>query len=544
MSRAGVTRDNGGRKMLRGLGMSALLRHVAVAVAYAAGYALMHHLSFSHWALFAGFRLSALLFVPYRFWPALLVGESAALVGNAVDCANDYGWLWGATYIVPPMLFTMPVVRWCRERRRLFPTTTTTNMNVLLLTTFAVALIGTSVNMATYSLMRGVEVDAFDVKAQVVAGWYFVGNYMGVLTIVPLVLLAREALLATGWRRLWVRLSESRLVMESICLLVPALALLVWLASRAAGEAAQEARVAMFLPVAWLALRHGWRGAAVGGTVASIAVVLSMPAVEDSDTLHAQVFIAFTTTTMLMLGGRIAALHEKEERGLIDARMAFAVAQRNASLGELQLRQTSHALEQMSGMIQASYNQLLGRLRCLLPGTDERSYYRQAAITQHQMYRLADSLYPLTWHEGGLPAALREGAMPRALDESGISYWCGIRGTALDEMPNSLHIALYRLACEVVTLACSKRDVSRIVLHLRSGSLGGRRWAVLRVDSHVEYERLGRVRWDELLPALGGSGLGLGAIKDRAAIFGGKVRTRTLAQGNRISVLVLEPDIF
>ncbi|UGB39485.1 MASE1 domain-containing protein [Frateuria soli] len=520
------------------------MRHVAVAVTYAAGYGLMHHLSFSHWALFAGFRLSALLFVPYRFWPALLVGESAALVGNAVDCASEYGWLWGATYMVPPMLFTMPVVRWCRERRRLFPTTTTTNMNVLLLTTFAVALIGTSVNMATYSLMRGVEVDAFDVKAQVVAGWYFVGNYMGVLTIVPLVLLAREALLATGWRRLWVRLSESRLVMESICLLVPALALLVWLASRAAGEAAQEARVAMFLPVAWLALRHGWRGAAVGGTVASIAVVLSMPAVEDSDTLHAQVFIAFTTTTMLMLGGRIAALHEKEERGLVDARMAFAVAQRNASLGELQLRQTSYALEQMSGMIQASYNQLLGRLRCLLPGTDERSYYRQAAITQHQMYRLADSLYPLTWRERGLPAALREGAMPRALDESGISYWCEVRGTALDEMPNSLHIALYRLACEAVSLACSKRDVSRIVLHLRSGSLGGRRWALLRVDSHVEYERLGRIRWDELLPALGGSGLGLGAIKDRAAIFGGKARTRALGQGNRISVLVSEPDMF
>lgn len=530
--------------MLRGLGRNALVRHVAVAIAYTLAYGLLHHLSFSHWALFAGLRFSALLFVPYRFWPALLVGESAALAGNALDCASEYGWLWGATYMVPPMLFVMPVMRWCRERRRLFPTPTTTNINVLLLAVFAVAFIGTSVNMATYSLMRGVEVDAFDVKAQVVAGWYFIGNYMGVLTLAPLVLLMREALLTTERHRLWARFSESRLAMETICLLVPSLALLVWMASSAAGEVGQEARVAMFLPVAWLALRHGWRGAAMGGTVASIAVVISMPAVEDSDTLHAQVFIAFTITTMMMLGGRIAALHEKEERGLVDARLAFAVAQRNASLGELQLRQTSYALEQMSGLIHSSYSQLLDRLRCLLPGTDERNYYRQAAITQHQMYRLADSLYPLAWRERGLPAALREGAMPRALDEAGVAYWCEIRGATLNELSNSLHIALYRLACEAVTLACSNRDVSRIIMQLRSGSFGGRRWAVLCVDSYVDYERLSRVRWDELLPALGGSGLGLGAIKDRATIFEGKVRARPRGQGNRISVLVLEPQML
>jgi glucose-6-phosphate-specific signal transduction histidine kinase len=529
--------------MPRELWKSAWLRHVAVAIAYALAYTAAHHLSFSHWAVFAGVRLSALLFVPYRYWPALAVGEGAALVGNAVDCASVYGWWWGATYMVPPMLFAMPVVRWCRDRRRLFPTSSTTNMNVLLLTIFLVALIGTAVNMGTYSLMRGVEVEDFKVKGLVVAGWYFVGNYMAMLALVPLVLLVREALLTSDGGRLWARLSESRLFLDTVCLLLPALALLVWLASSAAGEASQEARVAMFLPVAWLSLRHGWRGAAVGGTVASIAVVLSMPAVEDSDTLHAQVFVAFTTTTMLMLGGRIAALHERETRGLIDARVAFAVAQRNLSLGELQLRQTSHALEQMSGLVQASYTQLLGRLRCLLPGTDERTYYRQAALTQHQMYRLADSLFPLAWRERGLHSALREGAMPRALDEAGIAYWCSIRGADVEGLSSNLRIALYRLACEAVTLACSKRDISRINLQLRCGSFGGRRWAVLCVDTEVDYAQLGKVRWDELSPAFGSSGLGLGAIKDRATIFGGRARKRPLVHGHRISAILYDSDI-
>lgn len=529
--------------MFEGIG-NVWLRHVAVAVAYALAYSLLRALSFPHWDLFAGLRFGVLLFVPYRYWPALAIGEAAPLAYTGVASAPQFGWLWASAFMMPPMLFAMPVARWCRDRRRLFPAKATTSINVFLLGTLVVSGIGAAINMATFTLMRGPKIDAFHYEVQVVAGWYFIGNYIGILTLVPLMLLVREEFQAVGTRRLWSRFSQSRLVMETVCLLLPSLTLLVWLASGAAGYANQEARIAMFLPVAWLALRHGWRGAAVGGTAASVAVVLTMPAVHDNATLHALIFVAFTVTTMMMLGGRIALLHEREERERIDARLAFAVAQRNVYLGEMQLQQTSHALEQMSGAIQASYTQMLDRLRCLLPGTDERSYYRQAAVAQHQMYRLADSLYPFALRERGLLATLREGSMPRALDEAGIVYWCDVGGAKLGELSSSIHMALYRLACEAVALACSKRNISRIHMRLRGGSFGGRRWAMLCVDSHVDYERLGRVRWDDLGPALGGSGLGLGAIKDRAAVFGGKVRIRSFAENNRISLILFEPDIL
>ncbi|MCX7512846.1 MASE1 domain-containing protein [Frateuria hangzhouensis] len=528
--------------MLARISANAWLQHIAVAVAYALVFALLREVSFSHWFLFAGLRFGALLLVPYRYWPALLIGEAGPLAYTAIECAGQYGWLWGAFFMVPPMLFAMPVAAWCRRRHRLFPTRASTNINVFLLSTLVVSVIWTALNMATLSLMQLPPGEALPYQGEV-AGWYFVGFFLGILTVVPLVLLVREELLTAGLRQLWSRFSESRLVMDTVCLLLPSLALLVWLASSGAGAASQEARVAMFLPVVLLSLRHGWRGAAVGGTAASIAVVLTMPKLYDNNTLHAQVFIAFTITTMMMLGGRIAVLHEREKRDKADAQLALAVAQRNIYLGEMQLRQTSFALEQMSGAIQASYTQLLGRLRCLMPGTDERSYYRQAAVTQHQMYRLADSLYPLSWRERGLPAALREGSMPRALDEAGITYWCDIHDAGLSELSTSIHMTLYRLACEAVALACAKRNVSGIRMRLRSGSFKGRRWAVLCVDSHVDYERLARVRWDELIPALGGSGLGVGALKDRATVFNGKVRVRSLADSNRISLILFEPDL-
>lgn len=532
--------SQGDREMLKEIRTNLWLQQVAVALGYALAYFLLRQITISHWVLLAGFRLSILLLAPYRYWPALLIGEVGSLAYISIDCSPEYGWLWGVFFIVPPMLFSMPLVYWCRGRYRLFPAKATPNINVLLVCTLAVSVVWAAMNTGTLFLMRlppGV------VPHPGVAGRYFIGNYLGVLTIVPLVLWMREELLTHGVRQLWKRLSESSLVMDVVCLLLPSMALLVWLALGTTGPESHEARIAMFLPVMWLALRHGWHGAAVGGTGASVAVILAMPFHRDSETLQVQVFIAFVITTMLLLGGRITVLHEREERQKGDARLAFAVAQRNAYLGELQLRQTSYALEQISGAVQTSYAQLLGRLRCLLPSGDERSYYRQAAAMQHEMYRLADALYPLAWREHGLSAALREGAMPRALDEAGIAYWCQADDRKLEDISNSVHLALYRLTCEAVALACAKCDINRIRVRLRSGTFDGHRWALLCVDSHVDYQRLGLVRWEGLQPALGASGLGLGALRDRAAVFGGKVRVRSLGEGRRISIMVLDADI-
>ena len=513
-------------------------RHLAVAAGYAAGYVLLREISFSHWVLFAGLRLGVLMLMPYRYWPALLVGELVPLGYISLACLDEFGWMWSAAMLVPPIGLAMPIVHFCREQRRLFPTRSITSINVLLLCSLLVSVVWAFAD--TVALVLATLHTPYDYRAA--AGRYFLGCYIGILTVVPLVLAVREELAEKPLRQILADVPESRLVLETVSLLLPALALLVWLASGVAGDATQAARMAMFLPVAWLSLRHGWRGAAVGGTAASVAVILTMPVRHDHETVQAQVFIAFTITTMLMLGARIALLHERERQERMDSRLALAMAQRNVYLGELQLRQTSYALEQMSGAIQSSYNQLLGRMRSLLPGSDERSYYRQAAVAQHQMYRLADSLYPLTWRDRGLPTALREGSIPRALDEGGIIYWCDIQGD-VEQLSGSVHMALYRLASEAIGVACSRRNVSKIRVSLRAGRSRGRRWAVLCVDSDVDYDRLARVRWDDLLSALGGTGMGLGALKDRAGIFEGKVHARARGNGNRISMILFDPEL-
>lgn len=524
--------------MLKRLAGNAWLRHIGVAVAYALGYIFLKERSFAHWYPLASLRLCALLFAPYRYWPALLVGETGALVYTSADCGDQFGELWKLFYIVPPMAFIMPVVRWCREQKRLFPTKRTTSMNVLLTCALSLAAISTIINIFCFSFMRLPPNYVYSYTE--LSGRYFLGNYLGILAFTPLVLLVREEMVGTPIKLLWQRVSQSRLAMESISLLLPVLVLLAWMDVVSSEDARQVVRITMFLPVAWLSFNHGWRGAAVGGAFANIAIIAAMPDTIDHGTMVAQVFVAFALSTILLLGARIATLHERERQGRINSQMALAMAQRNVSLGEMQLRQASYVLEQISGAIQSTHNQMLSRLRFLLPSTDERSYYRKAAATQQQMYRLADTLYPLAWRDRGLPAAMREGSVPRALDEAGISYSCDIGGNGLSQLSATIHMALYRLACEAIATTCSRRDVCKIAVRLRGGGFGNRRWAALVVDAYSDVERSVQVNWDELLPVLGGSGMGLAALRDRAAVFEGKARMRSCAHGQRISLILFD----
>jgi len=58
-------------------------RHLLVAVGYAAVYALLRSVSVSNWNLPASLRLAALLLVPMRYWPALVLGEAMPVAYQA-----------------------------------------------------------------------------------------------------------------------------------------------------------------------------------------------------------------------------------------------------------------------------------------------------------------------------------------------------------------------------------------------------------------------------------------------------------------------------
>ncbi|WP_130619079.1 MASE1 domain-containing sensor histidine kinase [Dyella amyloliquefaciens] len=529
--------------MQKGTGAASWLHQIAVAAGYAVLVTLVRELSFSHWLLLGGLHMAALLLTPYRYWAALFIGEMVSLSYVSVTCLEELGLAWSVCNVLLCSAWIAPVVYACREHWRIFPSRTTINMGVLLFGTLLVALIRTGASLLLVSIAK-IPADYPPLHYGFLAGQWMLGSYVGILTVLPFVLVVREVLQESSWRELGTRFIKSRLALECVFVLIPTLAFLIALGLNASSTAntRQLAQMMMFLPVLWLTLRYGWQGAAVGGTLASLAVVVLMPRMFDHDTMNAQVFIAFIISTMLIAGARIGALNQQAQQERTDMRLALALAQRNVHMGEVQLHMTSQALEQVRESVHSVYNMMLGRLRNVAPVIDDRSYRRQALVAQDQLYRLADSLCPVT-RERGLPAVLREGPIARVLEESGMSYWCDLRGP-VSLLSGTIQLAIYRVVCEAVADGCTRRDISDIRVQVRCGHRNDRRWTVVRVNLRAHSGRLNNVRWDELLPRVlrTATGLGWPAIEDRAATFEGRAREHLITRGRCISVLLYDPE--
>ena len=519
------------------------LRHGAVALAYALGYVLLRQVSWSHWLLFAGYRLAVLLLVPYRYWPALVVGELGPMAYVSFSCLEIFGWVWSSLMLVPPIAVAMPVVRICRERLNMIPARGSVRVGAVLICTLAVSALWTFMNLAALSAAR--TPSGFpSIDYGVVAGRYFIGNYLGILTLVPLVLMVWEgrAKRTASWRIVIEDALRERLAIELVAFVVPALALLVWIGLEAPGDGSRQlARMLMFLPVIWLALRHGWHGAAIGGTVASVAVVLTMPELYDTSTLQAEVFVAFAATSMLLFGSRIALLHQQKGQGNELAGKSLELARRIQAQCEAQLRQTSIGIELVSETIHATEELMFERLRQVRVTVDPLELRRRTTVTREQLFQLADGLNPVTLRDHGLVAALRRGGIARALNTQRIGYWCAARG-GIDQLSAPVQLTLHRLVSEGITHLCSVHSVGDLTVHLRSGKHAGRRWAVVRIDALFSADPGLRVRGGPLLHRLAASGLGIDAIRDRASLYEGMVKVHASTHGECISVMVYDDE--
>ncbi len=517
------------------------LRQVLVAGVYLAVLFLFRAVSIRHWFILTGLHVVVLMLAPYRYWPALFIGDTALLAYISFSRVDQYGLLWATVNTIPSIAYEAPIVWWFRERLRLFPTRQTINMPIFVLCALVIAIISTAqtigqVQLAT--LPPGYVIHYGEVTARMV-----LGNFMGVLTVAPVTLVVYQSFAAADfqWRR-WLRvLPESRFLVEGALGVFPVIAFLVWLGSRTP-EMRAMVQMAMFLPVILMAFRYGWQGAAVAGTLASFGIVTLMPVINDPATMQAETLVAMAISTMLLVGARMTALTQRVEQERVDSRLAMALAHRNAALGEAQLRVTAQALDQLGQSVQGAFKLMLGRLHHLQPATDDAGYRRHVERAQEQLFLLTDSLNPAVLREHGLSGALNQGALARALHEAGIRYWCDLRGPVA-AFPRDMSLAVYRVVCEAIAEACLTHEPAEVLVKVRCG-VEGRAWAVVMIDIRWNPERSPHVDWVTLRQRLRVSATGLGreAIEDRAATYGGRLRERALPDGRRVMVSFLEPN--
>lgn len=518
------------------------VRYLLVALAYAACYAMLRSVSVSNWNLPASLRLACLLLLPYRYWPALMLGEAIPVGYQAWDLHEQYGLAWATFAAFPPIVLCAPVVAWFRRHTRILQVDGRIDLALLLASALVCAVLtaaGNSFALTSVQLPHGAPGPALTV--QIVFG-YFLGNYLGALTLTPAVLAMRSWL---GGGFAWSPVLRSHFLRDVAVGLLPALAVLAWLGSIGTHDTMQVCRIFMFLPVAWLAWRHGWQGAAIGGGIASCAVAFTSAVVRDPSVIQAQAVIAFAISTLLMFGSRVAqpAPQGEEKRERVDREHGLLLAQQGLYQEELRMRNAAEALEHVSQSVRDMQNRLLEKLRVTLPANEERAYSRQAALAQHEMHRLTNALYPRVWRERGEPSPLQEGPVALAAAAVGATFQCALMGQDLDHLASDVHMTLYRLAGESLVYALSRQPTRHVDLMVRGGHNQGHRWVVMRMDCHRAAAsdggtRLAQEQWKKAMSLLGTSGQGIDTIRERAQIYGGGAHVRESASGLRITILL------
>ena len=511
-------------------------KQLAVALVYGILVFLFRLMAVPHYLLLSGVQVAALLVTPYRYWPGMMFTEFLTRLPVAFECEPSFGMLWSELVVVPGIVLSGPVVYLFREHLHLFDREGWVRIGKLVACALVVSLVMAGfdlVQLSTVVYPPGVK----PLQYHYIGAQWILGCFLGILTVAPPVLAVRHVL-TNGWRRMLRDWIDGKALVESIFLTISALTIIWWIGF-SKPELRSVAQAAMFIPVVWLALLHGWKGIAWGGAAASLALISLMPKKYDVATIQAEVFIVLAIVPLLLVGARMDSLNRLAEQEYEDARAKLALAQRHVHLGELQLRTIAQTLEQVRETVRNGFAMMMGRLRHLQPAIDDAGYRRVAQFAQDQLAGIADSLHPAVWRDRGLPAALREGAVARMLNQAGIRYRCEHKGP-LSCLSKALHKALYRMVCEAIAEGCTDKDVSEVCVLMRVGCSDGRYWVVASVTFRSDPIRLPHVRWDELLPQLkrAANGMDLRAVKDRAEIFEGYARERMQRGGRRISWLM------
>lgn len=279
-------------------------RYAAIAGAYAACYELTRYFSFSHWILPAGLRLACLLLVPRRFWPALAIGETLPIAEMAILTAHRFGAAWAMFAAFPPIVLCMPFVAALQQRTRLVKNDGEINIPMILVATMLCALMNSAGNAAALAAVVMPDGSSPGVAFPVLLVW-FLGAYLGALTLTPVVLAFQASAMRARHGELWKTVIRSRLARDTVLYALPTLLVMMWLSETLAHGPLQAIRIGMALPAVVLTARYGWQGGALGGMLGSIALAATATTLRDPSIIQAQVVLALVISTSLLFGVNI-----------------------------------------------------------------------------------------------------------------------------------------------------------------------------------------------------------------------------------------------
>ncbi len=365
------------------------------------------HLSVDQFFLPAGLRVAALIVVPPRLWPYLLLGEYAYFARLRAPMVDSYGLAWavaGSAVLMPTVMAVVHLHRRMIAAR-----------NELWLPSVAAlaATLTCVLKLLAVHLLWPTPPDAPVLQQATV---YLIGDFTAILTLAPLALLWIRRTSDARWPRVRPRTAAAT------CILL-GMGLAAALLPADARALRAGLLLLMALPAIALTVLHGWRGAAVAVPVWSVATAVTMhstglPGSFDPATYAWQQHFSLYGVALLSLGASLSYYHRQYRTRARSEQQVLAQSRAALHASEVALRHRAQQMRQVGEGVDLSHAQMVQWLRAHGYTRLADSLLHTADVCSRQFRAQASMVYPAALEQIGLYLALQTGGISQEWERS------------------------------------------------------------------------------------------------------------------------------
>ncbi|PJL10568.1 hypothetical protein B9Y66_15850 [Stenotrophomonas maltophilia] len=491
---------------------------IALAVVYALSCLASRQFSLDQFFLPAGIRVAALLIVPTRLWPYLLLGEYAYFATLRIPMIDTYGLDW--VILASTLLMPMAMLVVYLHRRRM-PSEAATGLWLLSLS-FCTALSVPGLNLGiSYVLWSNPPpsnlLDAVDRT--------IFGHFAAIITFVPLAFLWSRRRADPGWTDRFVAPTASAI------LVMLALGLCMQLTSAGAHTTRTHMVLLAALPAIALTFMHGWRGAAIAIPLLNLPLhgatpSTGLPSSFDLGTFATQQNMAVMSVALLALGSSISYHHQRARSRNLAEETTLRLARSSHQTSERELRDRAIHLRHLGEGMDSSLDEMVSWLKSQGHHAVANSLQHASSVHSRLFREQASLVYPTGLEQVGLYIALQGGGA--------YEIWSNTHRVTQPRLTGNpcmlnvdLQLAMYRTLIEAVSLLL-ELESGQVCVAARCGNSGSRRGIVVVVSLLDRRCVLSTRTTQQAVERLAG----------RILAYGGSVHCRS----NRLRLVLHEPS--
>jgi len=487
-----------------------------LAAAYAIACVSARQFSLDQFFLPAGIRVAALLIVPQRRWPYVLLGELGYFAYLRIPTIDEYGLEW--VILASTLLMPMAMLVVHLHLRKTISEAATGFWLLSLSISAAVAVTGLNLSLSRLLWPVPPPDTLLDAAERVVFG-----HFAAIITMAPLALLWARRRSGSPWQK---RLLVPSLVAIALML---ALGLCMQLISTDAHSTRTHLVLLAALPAITLTFMHGWRGAAIAIPLLNLPLHFAtpstgLPASFDLGTFSTQQNMAVMSVALLALGSSISYHHQRaRSRGLAEE-TTLRLTRSSHQTSERELRERAAHLKRLGDGMDSSLVEMVSWLKSQGHHAVANSLQHASSVHSRLFREQASMVYPTGLEQVGLYIALQAGGACEIWNNTHRVIPPRLAGNPC-LLTVDLQLAIYRSLIEAVSLLL-ELETGQVCVRARSGQAGGRRGIVAIVSLLDRDCTLSTRTTQQAVERLAG----------RMLAYGGTVHSR----GNRLRLVLHE----